>query len=354
MALTVEVAGYGICQDVNCAPYPLMVICVQQEAFQAWTVYRRYNTFIALSDQLKSVYPMTLPVPLFNLESNFSHESLENCRIVLDKWLRTVASNSMILRTQSMYQFLCVEANQSPPNIQIRWRDSSNGSFDEMDMDDMFDRQGGSGGGNGTDYDADEEVEVYGHTTALLNDEDPNHQSKSYSGSHNSKNNKRDHWSNHHNHRAGTSNRSTNDEDDEKDGLDIQSISHVQEAEFLYDREEEENKAKQRQLGSTPTTIFNGINNNNNNNNNSSNSSSNNSSLTTTNTNDNDNSLAFNLQVTTSTTPTGDIRTEISSANAPKKTINLDSFHIIKVIGKGQNNYMKIMYRICMLIFFQK
>ena len=39
-----------------------------------------------------------------------------------------------------MYQFLCVDANMPPPYLEVHWRHSSNGSFDEMDMDDMFDK----------------------------------------------------------------------------------------------------------------------------------------------------------------------------------------------------------------------
>ena len=39
-----------------------------------------------------------------------------------------------------MYQFLCLEANQPPPYLEIHWRNHANGSFDEMDMDEMFER----------------------------------------------------------------------------------------------------------------------------------------------------------------------------------------------------------------------
>ena len=45
-----------------------------------------------------------------------------------------------------MYQFLCVEANMPPPYLEVHWRHSSNGSFDEMDMDDLFYKNGGNDG----------------------------------------------------------------------------------------------------------------------------------------------------------------------------------------------------------------
>ena len=36
--------------------------------------------------------------------------------------LQSISSNPLILRTQSMYQFLCVDANMPPPYLEIHWR----------------------------------------------------------------------------------------------------------------------------------------------------------------------------------------------------------------------------------------
>ena len=96
-----------------------------------WNVYRRYSSFVELSRQVKSLYPDTLDVPVLDGES-LNCEVLDNSRQHLDKWLRTVIENVMILRTQSMYQFLCADANVPPPYLEIHWRNSENGSFDEM------------------------------------------------------------------------------------------------------------------------------------------------------------------------------------------------------------------------------
>lgn len=280
MALSVEVAGYGICKT-NC-PYAVMVICVQQEAFQAWTVYRRYNTFVSLCDQLRTLHPTTSAIPSFNSE-NLNLDYLEDCRSALDTWLRTVSSNSMILRTQSMYHFLCVEANQPPPGLEIHWRASSNGSFDdEMEMDDMF----------GMEEDDDGE-QNYVDKSAVDDDIDrlnrdlsrTNRDKKAYS----------------HGHRGGPRQYSSDGynaaaamDDGENDGLDIQSLSVVQ-AEFLYDRLEEEKAQENRGPGSSTT---------------------------------NSNKATGNFSTMEPSLST-------SVAEIPKRTINLDSFHIIKCIGKG-------------------
>ena len=119
MSLTVEVAGYGLCQTSQ--PYSVFVICVQQENFQAWNVYRRHSSFVELSEQVKSLYPDIPNVPTIGSESMVL-EVLDQSRSVLDKWLRSVISNVMILRTQSMYQFLCADANMPPPYLEIHWR----------------------------------------------------------------------------------------------------------------------------------------------------------------------------------------------------------------------------------------
>jgi hypothetical protein len=100
-ALSVEVSGFGLIQSVN--PYALMVICVQQESFQAWTVYRRYQAFVELADQLRALHPTVPPVPVFNAD-DLSIDNLDRCRTAMDTWLQTISSNPMILRTQSMYQ----------------------------------------------------------------------------------------------------------------------------------------------------------------------------------------------------------------------------------------------------------
>ena len=138
MALRVEVAGYGLCQTAT--PYSVFVVCVQQEKFEAWTVYRRYNSFMLLRDQLLSHHPQLPVIPHFDPD-NLRLENLESCRVMLDRWLQIVASNSYILRMQSMYQFLCIDANMPPPYLEIHWRDSTQGggTLEDMDMDEMFD-----------------------------------------------------------------------------------------------------------------------------------------------------------------------------------------------------------------------
>lgn len=242
MSLKVEVLGYGLCQSPP-QPYSVFVVCVQQESFQAWTVYRKYASFVSLYEQLQSVVTDVLPIPIIDGDS-LDGLYLEKARSCMDSWIKSISLNPMILCTQSMYQFLCFDANMPPPFLEIHWRSSLNGSFDEMDMDDMFEGKHDENYADADDSDGGEDTVWH------------------MSGNKNKKNGK--------NKNSGRNSRQSDTMDDDgNDGINIQSLSFV-EAEFIYDRGSESSTAN----------------------------------------------------------ATG-------AAIQAKRTINLDSFHIIKVIGKG-------------------
>lgn len=281
MALAVEVAGYGVSQTVQ--PHALLVICVQQESYQAWTVYRRYTTFIALAEQLRSLQHVIPALPAFD-PSNLHPENLELCRMAMDQWLKTVASEPMILRTSSMYHFLCHEPNQHPQFLEIHWRTSSNGSFDEMDMDDMFEKEGDdeeeNGGGedcDGEDEDVDMPGTVWGFDGAT--------EERKGSQRSEAKRPPRPQKS-----KAGHGHGDSMVECDDDDGMDIKSLS-VCEAEFIYER-------TSKDLGMGSETVI---------------------------------------------------------SETTKRTINLDAFQIIKVIGKGliQLNLHMFISEICVHPIFK-
>lgn len=241
-----SVAGYGICyEQPSQTPYVVYIICVQQESYQAWTVYRRYTAFVTISEQLRTLHPEIHSVPLIH-EMN-SPDKLEQCRGILDQWIQNVVSNPLILRTQSMYHFLCAEANMAPSDMDVHWRNNG-GSFDDMEMEEMFDK--------------DDETEDVTETA-------DNHERQSnsvwrFSGGGNG---------------SGGGGGGAKHHEDEDDGINIQSLSVVREAEFIYDRM---SQIEQSSSGSGTHGQ------------------------------------------SQSTNPSG-----------AKKTINLNSFDIIRVVGKG-------------------
>ena len=173
-----------------------------------------------------------------------------------------------------MYQFLCADANMPPPYMEMHWRHSSNGSFDEMDMEEMFEKQTEE-----LEYGAEEDLEMYeddeeGGDTSVWTFN--NGASSAATG--NSSTPSQGRMSNSLKHRLSGSSRQNyggRSGSDDDDGLDIQSLSKVT-GEFMYGG-----------MSSTEVTM--------------------------------------------------DLPSDQSdeARGGPKKIVNLDSFNVIKVIGKG-------------------
>ncbi|CAE7710516.1 pkgB [Symbiodinium microadriaticum] len=96
----------------------------------------------------------------------------------------------------------------APPYMEIHWRNTSNGSFDDMEMEEMFDKDD-----DAPDEDGGGDVDEHGNTKAATS-------VWRFSGT---------------NAHPGASGGKA-EEEEENDGLDIQSLSVVREAEFLYNR----------------------------------------------------------------------------------------------------------------------
>ena len=90
MSLVVEVAGYALCNTSN--PYSVLVICVQQENFQAWAVYRKYTQFQLLAEQLRALYP-SIPILPASDQSDLTASTLEGLRVDMNKWLQVAGKS---------------------------------------------------------------------------------------------------------------------------------------------------------------------------------------------------------------------------------------------------------------------
>jgi hypothetical protein len=285
MSLKVEVAGFGICRTPT--PYTIFIVHVHQERFEAWTVYRQYESFVLLREQLLSLNPSTAELPYLD-QNDFDLNHLDSCRSILDLWLRSATSNNYILRMQFMYHFLCLDANLPPPFLESHMRNYTSGSSDEMDMDDMFGDRNGDEDDDDADMndDSDDDSEDFDNddnqecdenkqsapSTVFMMDEvnarcqvDVSHHSAMKKG-------KRDGRPPSGKHSRGARNDFESAADREA-GMDIKSLSYV-EAEFIYDKAD-------------------------------------------------------------------DIVPEID-AGARKRTINLDAFNIIRVIGQGMKSILII------------
>ena len=141
-----------------------------------------------------------------------------------------------------MYQFLCVDANMPPPHLDVHWRHSSNGSFDEMDMDEMFYKNGSDGeedfGMNNFDEDEDS---MYDRTSSVEASNASGMRHSHSSAAHSGEGNRdsmqahlRQQQERQQNKLINASKTSGSEMQEEDDGLDIQSLSLVQ-GQFMYE-----------------------------------------------------------------------------------------------------------------------
>ena len=251
MSLRVEVAGFGICRTAT--PFSTFIVSVHQERFEAWTVYRRYESFVLLREQLRSIFPEILELPF--LEANdFDLNRLEECRIELHKWLHKVTSENYILRMQFMYHFLCLDANLPPPFLESHVTVSSSGSFDEMEMEEMFDEdeqeeeeeneeRNMSESDNDSDYDENSDNEecnedkqssrANDNTTVFMMDECRQSETRVNNPQGRSKVRQEGRPPSGKHLRGNLKHVET--AEDREEGMDIKSLSYV-EAEFIYDK----------------------------------------------------------------------------------------------------------------------
>lgn len=269
MALRVDVSGVGVCRTA--APHAVFIISVQQERYEPWNVYRKFHSFVLLRDQLISHNPTIQALPGFDV-NNFSHEYLESARAFLDRWLQSLTSNTYILRMQSMYQFLCLDANMPPPYLEIFSREGGSDANEDIEMDEMFD--GDEDWEENADEHDDDHMDdeatgtVFANVDSHIDRGNRKHAARSpglsSSLGRNSKKSKQEMQC-----------------EDDDDAREIQSLSVV-EAEFIYDKKDE------------------------------------------------------------------DLPQQSINAAVPRRTINLEAFKIMKVIGKGKVN--SIIFKLYLLI----
>ncbi|CAM9484004.1 unnamed protein product [Chrysoparadoxa australica] len=158
---TVELPGYGVVRDPGFPPYPVYVISVQQP-LQTWTCYRRHSSFKSLGEHLASSVPGIGKVPhcpkMDDEVKIASSEQLDKARVLLQQWLHQTLLCPGVKESQVLRNFLCANANMPPPCLEITWVKNYNPSLDEMEMDELFDRQVEDRDPDASDSDGDDDV----------------------------------------------------------------------------------------------------------------------------------------------------------------------------------------------------
>jgi serine/threonine protein kinase len=283
--LAAEIAGYGYCPGTETSlPQYMFIMYVQQENYPMWVVYRHYTSYLSTYNQLRQVFQDIPELPRFAEDDSDFPAHLENCRILLNQWLMVIVSSHEVLRAPCMYHLLCADANIAPPNLEIFGVDAVSGAgsgqdeCEDMNMEEL--------------YETDEKAVNSSHVSGLsATDMDPEESMIDDGG--NDQNNHQGNDSLRKRkappHLPGPSGRGGYPPSRE-DAAEIQALSLV-EAEFLYEKHEDDDE------DADPVPF-----------------------------------QELNEALSTSIDAAG--KPPIPHPT-PRRTINLDAFHIIKVIGKG-------------------
>mmetsp|Transcript_4996 Transcript_4996/g.9656 ORF Transcript_4996/g.9656 Transcript_4996/m.9656 type:complete len:387 (-) Transcript_4996:1296-2456(-) len=167
---------------------------------QSWTVIRDHIDFVALGNALSAIIHSLPACPSPPSPSSSGSEDVDkivNARNALQEWLTAVLFVPGARENPAVRQFLCYGANIVPPQFEgVTWvsfsssRDHPSGSsivqvavksqqgggvdgspapetLDEMEMDDMFGYEGADGeegGDGGPDFDSDSEADYFSAT----------------------------------------------------------------------------------------------------------------------------------------------------------------------------------------------
>mmetsp|Transcript_9799 Transcript_9799/g.21211 ORF Transcript_9799/g.21211 Transcript_9799/m.21211 type:complete len:656 (-) Transcript_9799:1629-3596(-) len=138
----------------------IYAIAVSQPV-QSWTVLRSHDDFLELANALPPFASSSLPCPTLKGDAMVSQESMEQGRHELQQWLSTILYQPGVSDSAVMRQFLTDGANMIPPSYEnITWTTftataaaapaaaasavevaaavAAASNVDDMDMDDMF------------------------------------------------------------------------------------------------------------------------------------------------------------------------------------------------------------------------
>lgn len=130
--LSVLVTGFSVVQP-DCAVF---LGTVQQGGGASWTVYRPFEAFQRLGQQLSLIFGQAVPAcPPRAFDVRFP-DSLEKARVDLSMWMMQLLQHPPIYQSHVFVDFVSVDANVAPPGLQGAAGASNIG---DLDMDEMFD-----------------------------------------------------------------------------------------------------------------------------------------------------------------------------------------------------------------------
>ncbi|RLN55773.1 hypothetical protein BBJ29_005711 [Phytophthora kernoviae] len=140
--LSVLITGFGVVRDGSTTDCVVFLGTVQQGTGSSWTVYRPYEAFQRLSQQLSMIFGSAVPnCPPRAFDLRFP-ESLEKARVDLSMWMMQLLQHPPIFQSHVFVDFVSVDANVPPSGLQSTASGAATGgreNIGDLDMDEMFD-----------------------------------------------------------------------------------------------------------------------------------------------------------------------------------------------------------------------
>ncbi|DAZ95461.1 TPA: hypothetical protein N0F65_002146 [Lagenidium giganteum] len=138
--LSVLITGYGVIRDTHHPECVVFYVNVQQGGCNSWTVYRRYDSFVRLSNQLSMIFGpsfLSCPPKMFDLRYP---ETIEKARVDLSMWMMQLLLHPPVYQSHVFLDFVSSDANVVPAGLQQNFAQQhpARNNIGDLDMDDMF------------------------------------------------------------------------------------------------------------------------------------------------------------------------------------------------------------------------
>ncbi|KAH7491168.1 hypothetical protein KRP22_011313 [Phytophthora ramorum] len=138
--LSVLITGFGVARDGGQADCVVFLGTVQQGGGGPWTVYRPFEAFQRLGQQLAMIFGQAVPAcPPHTFDMRFP-DSLEKARVDLSMWMMQLLQHPPIYQSHVFVDFVSADANVPPPGMQgPAMGGRAANVVGDLDMDEMFD-----------------------------------------------------------------------------------------------------------------------------------------------------------------------------------------------------------------------
>lgn len=137
---SILITGYGVVREMHHAESVVFFVNVQQGGCNSWTVYRRYDSFVRLSNQLVMIFGPSCPSCPPKMYDVRYPDSVEKARIDLSLWIMQLMSLPPVYTSHVFLDFISSDANIVPPGLQQHYNDhpTRNNNIGDLDMEEMF------------------------------------------------------------------------------------------------------------------------------------------------------------------------------------------------------------------------